>query len=188
MTPSGIGVKLKAARVAQRRTLDDVALECGVTKGYLSKLERDRINASVATLIKVCGALDIAVGSLFDEAAVGEVVRSGSYPSIAFGGDGMDEYLLTPRGERRMQVLRSDIGAGGGSGSEPYELPVDVEFAYVISGKLHITFRGDPAHGVVLEEGDAFTFSPRVPHSFVAVDGGARVLWVLAPALPEGSR
>ena len=35
-----IGARLKAARQSKRLTLDDLAEACGVTKGYLSKLER----------------------------------------------------------------------------------------------------------------------------------------------------
>ena len=64
-----IGARLKAARQSKRLTLDDLAEACGVTKGYLSKLERDHVNASVATLIKVCAVLEIPVGSLFENAS-----------------------------------------------------------------------------------------------------------------------
>ncbi|MDP1323857.1 helix-turn-helix transcriptional regulator, partial [Klebsiella pneumoniae] len=81
-----IGARLKAARQSKRLTLDDLAEACGVTKGYLSKLERDHVNASVATLIKVCAVLEIPVGSLFENASAGEVVRADAMPQISFGG------------------------------------------------------------------------------------------------------
>lgn len=185
-----IGMRLKDARRARRLTLDDVADTCGVTKGYLSKLERDHVNPSVATLVRVCAALDLEVGSLFDTAPAGEVVRAGALPRVAFGGEKMTEFLLTPLGERRIQVLLGELEAGGGSGAESYSLPLEVNFVHVLSGGLTIRFDGDVPGGavpeeVVLECGDAFTFSPRRHHSFEAGDVGARVLWVLNPALPD---
>ncbi|KJV00214.1 MAG: XRE family transcriptional regulator [Rhodococcus sp.] len=186
-----IGARLKEARLKKRLTLDALAYTCGVTKGYLSKLERDQVNASVASLVRVCAALDVPVGSLFDDAPVGEVVRAQSLPRIMFGGEQMTEYLLTPVGERRVQVLLGHIEHGGGSGPEAYTLPLDVSFVYVIDGELRVIFEADPGadfggDDISLGAGDAFTFSPRRRHSFRSdSSGGARVLWVLAPALPE---
>ena len=62
---SRIGAQLKAARLAQRLTLAEVALRSGLTKGFLSKLERDQTTASVASLMRLCETLAISVGSLF---------------------------------------------------------------------------------------------------------------------------
>jgi transcriptional regulator with XRE-family HTH domain len=177
-----IGARLKAARLARRKTLAEVAAESGLTKGFLSKLERDQASPSVASLMRLCQTLDISVGTLF-QAANGEVVRHDAYHRISFGGTDMQEYLLTPRGERRVQALLSDIAPGGGSGDEPYALPSDVEFVFVVQGRLQITVRDEQ---IVLEAGDAFTFPPRSMHCFrsVADSGRTRVLWVFSPALP----
>ena len=135
-----IGAQLKAARLAQRRTVADLALESGLTKGFVSKLERDQASASVASLMRLCETLDIPVGSLF-HASTGEIVRREERPPINFGGAGIAEYLLTPHGERRVQAILSEIGPGGGSGDELYALPADVEFVYVIEGRLEVTLR-----------------------------------------------
>ncbi len=178
-----IGAQLKAARLAARKSMAEVAEQAGLTKGFVSKLERDLANVSVASLIRLCEALDISVGSLF-EASIGEVVRHGARPPINFGGRKMAEYLLTPSGEKRVQAILSDIEPGGGSGDEPYSLPADVEFVFVLAGQLQITVAGEQ---VTLEQGDAFTFPPSTQHTFgVAPLGGrARVLWVFLPALPD---
>lgn len=140
--------------------------------------------------MRICAALNIPVGSLFESAAAGEVVCADNYPPISFGGERMAEFLLTPFGERRIQSLLSRIEPGGGSGSETYELPVDVAFVYVVSGRIRISFNGPGAgEDVSLATGDAFTFSPQLPHSFRALgDDTATVLWILAPALPDDVR
>lgn len=180
-----IGERLRAARLAARKSIAEVAADAGLTKGFLSKLERDLANVSVASLMRLCDALGIAVGSLF-EPPKGEVVRATDRPPINFGGTaGMREYLLTPTAERRMQAILSDIEPGGGSGDEAYSLPADVEFVLVLEGKLQIAMEGEP---VTLAAGDAFTFPAGTAHSFRAADSPARVLWVVCPALPDGTR
>ncbi len=178
-----IGAQLRAARHAARMSMADVAEQSGLTKGFLSKLERDLTNVSVASLIRLCDTLGIPVGSLF-QAAKGEVVRKGEYPPINFGGTGIREYLLTPAGEKRVQAILSDIEPGGGSGDEPYSLPTDVEFAIVLAGQLRVVVAGEE---LTLNEGDAFTFQSRTEHTF-QVPPSARpttVLWVFSPALPD---
>jgi transcriptional regulator with XRE-family HTH domain len=177
-----IGAQLRSARLARRKTLAEVAEESGLTKGFVSKLERDQATASVASLMRLCQSLGISVGSLF-HASNGEVVRHDAYPPINFGGIGISEFLLTPDGERRVQAILSEIEPGGGSGDEFYGLPADVEFVFVIEGRLQVSLRD---HDLVLEAGDAFTFPPRTEHCFrsVATGGSTRVLWVFAPALP----
>lgn len=180
-----IGERLRAARLAARKSMAEVATEAGLTKGFLSKLERDLANVSVASLMRLCDVLGISVGSLF-EPNKGEVVRATERPPINFGGTaGMREYLLTPTGERRVQAILSDVEPGGGSGEEAYGLPADVEFVFVLSGELEVIVEGEP---VTLGAGDAYTFPAGAAHSFRAADGPAQVLWVVSPALPDGTR
>lgn len=164
-------------------TVAEVAAASGLTKGYLSKVERDLASVSVAALIRLCGALRIPVGSLFSEAK-GELIRKGEYPPINFGGAGMREYLLTPSGEKRVQAILSEIEPGGGSGDEPYALPADVEFVLVLAGELLIDVTGER---FTLNAGDAFTFPPTATHAFHVdpASGPAQVLWIIAPALPD---
>lgn len=178
-----IGAQLRAARLASRKSMAELAEQAGLTKGFVSKLERDLANVSVASLIRLCDALGVSVGSLF-QAPRGEIVRRNARPPINFGGTRAREYLLTPSGEKRVQAILSDIEPGGGSGDEPYSLPADVEFVFVLAGQLEISVAGEP---VVLDQGDAFTFPAGTQHTFHAVPGAGptQVLWVLSPALPD---
>jgi len=178
-----IGAQLKAARLAARMSMAEVAEQAGLTKGFVSKLERDLASVSVASLIRLCDALGVSVGSLF-AAPAGEVIRRGAYPPINFGGTKMTEYLLTPSAEKRVQAILSDIEPGGGSGDDPYPLPADVEFAFVLAGQLQITVAGEQ---ITLDQGDAFTFPAGTQHTFRATPqaGRTQVLWVVSPALPD---
>jgi quercetin dioxygenase-like cupin family protein/DNA-binding XRE family transcriptional regulator len=181
-----IGRRLRQAREAQRLTLAELAESCGLTKGFLSKIERDQATPSVASLLRMCDALELSIGELFAPGRDSDLVRADAYPPISFGGVGMRESLLTPGRERRLQVLHSLIAPGGGSGDETYELPIDVEFVFVIEGVLEVTIDGEVTR---LHTGDALTFSPEARHAFTNPDASAstRVLWVLSPALPVDS-
>jgi quercetin dioxygenase-like cupin family protein/DNA-binding XRE family transcriptional regulator len=181
-----IGRRLRQAREAQRLTLAQLAASCGLTKGFLSKVERDQATPSVASLLRMCDALGLSIGELFAPGRDSDLVRADAYPPISFGGVGMRESLLTPSRERRLQVLHSLIAPGGGSGDETYELPIDVEFVFVIEGVLEVTIDGEVTR---LHTGDALTFSPDARHAFTNPDAtaSARVLWVLSPALPVDS-
>ena len=54
-----LGAQLRAARLAARMSMAEVAEQAGLTKGFVSKLERDLANVSVASLIRLCDALGI---------------------------------------------------------------------------------------------------------------------------------
>ncbi len=178
-----IGAQLKAARLAARKSMAEVAEQAGLTKGFVSKLERDLANVSVASLMRLCDALGVSVGSLF-QAPKGEVVRHDDRPPINFGGRKMSEYLLTPPGEKRVQAILSDIEPGGGSGKEPHSLPADVEFVFILAGQLAVTVAGEQ---ITLEQGDSFTFPADIEHAFQVPPraGRTQVLWIISPALPD---
>lgn len=183
---AAVGVRIRSVRKAQRMTIESLAEASGLTKSYLSKIERGRSAASVAALLRISEALNIPLSNLFETSATRSVIRAGEYPAIAFGGHDIAEFLLTPQSERRIQVLLSRIEPGGGSGDEPYPLPGEVEFVFVVDGLLDVTF----ADGIVtLAAGDAMTFDPASPRSFSVPAGRPRttVLWMICPALPHAA-
>ncbi len=176
-----IGRRMRDARLARRMTIVEVATACGVTKGYLSKLERDQASPSMATLLRICAVLEVPVPSLFEPSS-GELIRSNERRSRNAGGERMQESLLTPTAEKRVQAILGEIEPGGGSGQELYPVEADVEFAFVIRGRLVMRIEEDE---ITLEEGDAFTFPGHSRHAFYNPDPDAatRVLWILVPAV-----
>jgi transcriptional regulator with XRE-family HTH domain len=175
-----IGARLRAARQAAGLTLAAVAEQAGLTKGFLSRLERDEVSPSVASLVTVCGVLGIGVGALF-EAPETSLVRAGEAPPINFGGRGLHEYLLTAGSQRQLQVIRSLVEPGGGGGPELYALACDVEFVYLVAGSLRLVLPGET---VDLAAGDAFTMPGTTPHTWLnpSTTAPAEVLWALTPA------
>lgn len=61
---SHIGLALRSSRVAQGRTLRDVAKSARVSLGYLSEVERGQKEASSELLNSICSALDVTIGEI----------------------------------------------------------------------------------------------------------------------------
>jgi mannose-6-phosphate isomerase-like protein (cupin superfamily)/DNA-binding XRE family transcriptional regulator len=175
-----IGGRLRAARQARGMTLDQVAAAAELTKGFLSRLERDEVSPSVASLVTVAGVLGIGMGELFDPPTT-QLVRAGTGSPIAFGGQRVHETLLTPGGQRDLQVIHSRLDPGGTGGPDLYTLRSALEFVYVVVGALDVVLDGDV---VALGAGDALTFPGRTPHTWRNGSDAepAEVLWVLSPA------
>jgi transcriptional regulator with XRE-family HTH domain len=175
-----IGSRLRAARKAQQLTIDEVARITGLTKGFLSRVERDMTSPSVSSLITLCDVLSISVGSLFEAPDV-QFVPAGTGPRINLGGVDTEERLLSPRSESRVQVIRSVIEPGGHGGEELYAVAADDDVLHVLSGRIEVRFSDQDWE---LGPGDSLTFNGHEPHSWrVAGGGGAEVIWVLVPAL-----
>ncbi len=175
-----IGDRLRAARQDSGLTLEKVAEATGLTKGFLSRLERDEVSPSVASLVSVCEVLGIRVGELFESPQT-QLVRADEGRRINFGGRKVREFLLTPGTQSHLQVIHSTIEPGGHGGDELYTLDCDVEFVYVIHGELTVTLSNET---VRLSAGDAFTFPGREPHTWGngRKDAECEILWALAPA------
>ena len=65
--PERVGARLNALRTEQGLTLERLATLAGLTRGYLSLLERDLKTPSLAALVRISDALKIEVSTLFCE-------------------------------------------------------------------------------------------------------------------------
>ena len=175
-----IGPRIRAARTAAGLTLEAVADAAGLTKSFVSRLERDQVSPSVASLVAVCDVVGLRVGELFEQPTTA-VVRHGEGSPINFGGSRVEESLLSPGTQRDLQVIRSHILPGGHGGADLYALACEVEFVFVVLGRLVVTLTDS---SVALGPGDALTFPGREPHTWRNASGTepCDVLWVLAPA------
>lgn len=70
-----VGKQLRAARVAQSRTLRDVARSARVSLGYLSEVERGQKEASSELLASICSALNINLSALLNDVTM-QVAKS----------------------------------------------------------------------------------------------------------------
>jgi transcriptional regulator with XRE-family HTH domain len=180
-----LGARLRHAREANRMSLAELATRTGVTKSFLSRVERDATSPSVASLVAICDALGLSMADLF-AAPHTTLVRRGERPELADlpKAANVVDTLLTPAHDRHVTVLETACGPGGSGGETLYTLASEAEVCFVLEGTVEVRVEGD---AFVLREGDALTFGAAVPHTWRNADpsAGARILWILAPALPD---
>ena len=82
---SHIGSALRASRIAQGRTLRDVAKSARVSLGYLSEVERGQKEASSELLNSICSALDVTLGEVL--LRVSTQVRHAEAPTLTVVDD-----------------------------------------------------------------------------------------------------
>jgi len=177
--PLAIGSRIRAARQGRRMTIEQVAESTGLTKGFLSRVERDLTSPSVASLVTLCQVLSMPIGDLFVDPET-YLTRHGEGPRISLGGEGIREELVTPRHERRVQIIRAVIEPRGHGESDLYSVDCDVDVMHVVSGRIAVMFTSERYE---LDAGDTLTFPGREPHTWAnETDDEAVVVWTLVPA------
>lgn len=181
-----IGERLRHAREARQLTLAAVAERAQLTKSFLSRVERDETSPSVASLVRICEAIGIDPADVFATPTT-VVMRAADRPLATLPGREVVDTLLTAPDERKLTVIETTTGPSGSGGEELYSLPSETEVCYVVDGALTLTIDSET---FTLAAGDAVTFDGSVPHTWAAAPGHevTRVIWILAPALPDPRR
>ncbi len=175
-----VGQRVRAIRIARRRTLREVAERAGLSESFLSQVERGRASASIASLRRIADGLGVSMADLFQPSGLGQprVLRREERPTLAFGILGR-KMLLTPRPLQHLEVFVGEIDPGGSTGAEQYAHGDSEELFVVLHGTVRLEL-GDGVHE--LETGDSIGYSSATPHRVSnAGDSVAEVLWVISP-------
>jgi transcriptional regulator with XRE-family HTH domain len=186
-TEKRIGAAIGRFRREKAVTLETLAQRCGMSKGYLSKLERGLASPPVSTLSRIARALGVDIVDFFERGASSAPIvrikkderrpisRDGTqygyrYESIAFGRGRklMEPFILT---------FVPDTPAEGTFTHEGEEM------VFVLEGRMRF-FHGD--RELVCEEGDCLYFDASVPHRGESFgDEETKVLIVMATGQAE---
>ena len=168
---------LRAVRKQRGLTLEALAQQTGLTKSYLSKIERRRSTPSIAVALKVAKALDVDVGRLFSEDAAQEKITVERATGNAAGeryrvlassllGKTMSPFVVRPT-----EQLADD----------PHPEHAGQEFMFVHAGTIEFDY-GDQTF--TLEAGDSAYFDASVSHKIRAVGAARAEVVVVAHAEP----
>jgi transcriptional regulator with XRE-family HTH domain len=174
-----VGARVRSLRRERGLTIESLAVATGLTKGFISQLERDRTAPSLASIARICDALGVRLGHIFEQEPAPALVRKHDRP-LADGQPSTRSHLLSLRDEPRFKAIESEIAPGAGAGDELASLPGEVEFVYVLDGTLELRI-GEDTH--VLETGDALTYPLSKPHTWrnASSTEPLRVLWLSVP-------
>ena len=180
-----LGEKLREIRKEKKLSLKAVASKASVSESFLSQVERGLVSPSVASLRRICGALDETMSALFFSAstqAEQRLVRV-SDRRMSYRPDGSAHFLLTPSMSKKLQVNQSVVAPGYSSGKEPYTHGGDEECVHVVQGSLTLDWANETFE---LNAGDAVLIDPKIDHRFHNHSSEpAVVLWIISPALGD---
>jgi transcriptional regulator with XRE-family HTH domain len=172
-----IARKIRASRLKQNLTLQQLAARTQVSKGLLSKIENSKTIPSLPVFIALVQSLDISLKEFFQDMILFngreylhvkkdtrqeredrtgfnyQYILSRTVPACS-----MEAALLTLQPDSKGQISSAD----------------GYEFEYVISGTCEYLINNE---SIVLEEGDAIYFDATVPH--VPVNNSPRELVML---------
>ena len=178
-----IGTRLRHAREASQLSLTEVAERSGLSKGFISRVERDETSPSVVSLIALCDAIGLTMEMLFKEPRI-TLIRASDRPQAVMPGEAVSDTLLTAAHEERITVIETIAAPGGSGGEELYSIASDCEVCYVLEGQVEFRVAG---RSILLGPGDAVTFDAQAPHTWRNTSQGseARLVWIIAPALAD---
>ena len=198
-----LGKKIRQERQKRQLTLEQLSQKTGLSKSFISQIERGNTQPSITSLKKIAAHFGFSVVNLFPNGANNDagwgyqprvpdetakrapyisevsVLRADKRKRLALPGSNVVYDLLTPDMNRQLEVMLMRVSEGENSGEEPMIDPVGEKMCFVMKGVLEVTVSGEVFR---LEEGDTMYYPANVLHSWKAVKGDLiEVLWILTP-------
>src|ERR1043166_1391146 len=180
--PIELGTRLGALRRERGLSLAALAMKTGVTKGFLSLVERGRKAPSISTLLKLSDAYGLAVGDLLDATkerqAPYSLVRRGE--RIKYAREG------TLHGYRYEAIAYRKKAKH----MEPFVVSVPIrvprkffqhegeELLYVLQGRVEVHLGEER---IALAAGDCLYFDAMTPHRSRSIGGARAQTFVIVP-------
>ncbi|MEJ2099627.1 MAG: XRE family transcriptional regulator [Desulfobacterales bacterium] len=198
-----LGRRIREERQGRQWTLEQFSEKTGLSKSFLSQIERGNTEPSITSLKKIAAQFGYSVVNLFPNGQGAEegwgyanrlfeqvsnnnsyikevaVVRAGKRKRIALPGSNVVYDLMTPDMKRKLEVMYMHVSRGKNSGEEPMLDSPGEKLCIVMKGVLEVRV-GDELYR--LGQGDTLYYPAHVPHSWKAIDGDSiEVIWILTP-------
>jgi len=173
-----IGPRIKAHRLEIHLTIPQLAEATGLSRGFISQVENDKVSLSIESLQKMANALKVPVRNLLaDEPFPPHLVTKNARPKIKFGDEPALEILSAPFG-RQLQIVMAELPPGYQAGNCAHTHEGE-EWIMVLTGKVKV-IQGD--FSAILEEGDSIHWDGSHPHLCQnATDTLSKVIVALTP-------
>ena len=176
-----ISNRIKEKRKDKKITLEELATDIGVTKGFISQVENNRTVPSLTVLLSIIKALHVDLNDFFDKLDTSTnnapvIIKAKDYQRIekeytkgtyynritSFKHDGklIDIVLYGQDKNARKGFVSSDA----------------YEFDYMLKGSMQYTIDGKK---YVLKEGDSFYYDARKPHHSKCLDDNSFLMLVV---------
>ena len=178
-----IGKKLKATRLRNDMTIQELAVSSNVSSNMISRIERGLTTPSVEIIVRLANSFGMSINYFVEEAEKGSTIvhtKKGQGEPIFFFEDkhqiiSLTQGLRDPNFTVFFDTIEPSCGSGDGGMVHSGE-----EFALVVEGTLEFIVDDER---FVLEEGDSIVFKASLPHRWRNLhQGKTNVLWVVSPA------
>ena len=171
-----IGTKLKALRLKNNLTQEELADRSELSKGFISQLENDLTTPSIDTLNDILLVLGSTMGEFFqNEDSEPLVFHQEDYFSKDYG-DSVTTWLVPSAQKNAMEPILLDLNEKGAVESDmPHE---GEEFGYVISGTIKLTVG---KRTFTVKKGETFYYTADKKHAIESESDRAKVLWISCP-------
>lgn len=153
-----LGKKIKDIRLSKSVSLRDLAKHTGLTRSFLSQVERGKSSPSIASLERIACALHIRLSHFFEE----------DFPKrFSLIRKNRDKKFVTKRLKTSCEVLASDIlditmvplvftlDAGGKIEKAHLETYRKERFMFTQKGKIELACSTEDKKKFIMEEGDS---------------------------------
>ena len=178
-----VGKKLKAIRLKNDMTIQELAAESAVSSNMISRIERGLTIPSVEILMKLAVVFEKSINYFVEEVSTThEIVytRPGGRDTTVYDDDDnmhTESYTSGLRDPQFMSFMCT-VPVGGSSGQKHMHHPGD-ELIVLVEGKLRVVIAGEE---YLLSSGDSLSFKSHLPHRWTNVgDADARIIWTLSP-------
>ncbi|PPA75441.1 XRE family transcriptional regulator [Achromobacter sp. LC458] len=176
--------RLRTLRRQQALSLEQLAQRTGLTKSYLSKLERGLSEPSISTVLRLAEAYGVGVSQLVGEDGAAQdevvsVVRVGDREALQRGGPGVQYHYESLAGRRKVKAMEPFVV------HPPRDFPDATavfphpgeEFLLVLKGAVEVQV-GERQFR--LETGDSVYFDSELPHRMRTVSRAMAEVLVVA--------
>ncbi len=178
-----IGKKLKATRLHNDMTIQELAVSSNVSSNMISRIERGLTTPSVEIMVRLANSFGMSINYFVEEAEKGSTIvhtKKGQGEPIFFFEDkhqiiSLTQGLRDPNFTVFFDTIEKNCSSGDGGMVHSGE-----EFALVMEGTLEFIVEDEK---FILEEGDSIVFKASLPHRWRNLhQGKTNVLWVVSPA------
>lgn len=174
---AALGRRIRDLRTERGLTAAGLAERIGVTRSFISSVERGIAYPSIMVMRSIAAALEIPVFLLFTgPESNGIVVRKSQRKKIRQPNARYSYELLSPDVQHRMEMLLTRLRPGAAPAPRSHE---GEECALVLTGHIMLTIGGVDYE---LHEGDSIYYNSGLPHSARAIgDQEAEVVSAITP-------
>jgi transcriptional regulator with XRE-family HTH domain len=176
LTAAEIGETVRKYRIKRGMRQGDLAEKAGLSTSFISQFERGITDASISSLTRMCFALGITVGSLFNtETSDVQVLPVENTKAIEL--ERAIKRVYSRPSLHGTDVYTVDLQPGASTGQTAYTHELQHELVVCMSGFIAAEIDGNQH---VLRTGDSIDFSSELPHRLVNIGNApALFVWVI---------